>query len=101
MKLISVLIITLVVSISTVFGQSVDNIVRKIADVNEVQYEHVGIAGQPSENYQNFEKLKEKADIPTLLQLIENKNPVVSCYASWALIDNEYSDLATVFFQNI
>jgi len=94
MKITSILIITLVVSISTACGQSVDNIVRKIADVNEVQYEHVGIAGQPSENY---EILKEKADIPTLLELTENKNPVVSCYASWALIEKEYSDLATIF----
>jgi hypothetical protein len=97
MKITSILIIALVVSISTACGQSLDNIVRKIADLNEVQYEHVGIAGQPSENYQNFEKLKEKADIPTLLELTENKNPVVSCYASWALIDKEYSDLATIF----
>lgn len=97
MKITSVLIITLVVSISTACGQSVDNIVRKITDVNEVQYEHVGIAGQPSENYQNFEKLKEKADIPTLIQLTENKNPVVSCCASWALIDKGYSDLAAIF----
>lgn len=97
MKITSVLIITLVVSVSTAFGQSVDNIVRKIAEVNEIQYEHVGITGQPSENYQNFKKLKEKADIPTLLQLTESKNPVVACYASWALIDKQYSDLATIF----
>lgn len=97
MKITSVFIITLIVSITTACGQTVDKIVQEIAKINEVQSEHVGFAGQPSENYQNFEKLKEKADIPTLLQLTENKNPVVSCYASWALIDKEYSDLATIF----
>lgn len=97
MKISSVLIFTLVVSITTAYGQTVNKIVRKIAKINEVQSEHVGFVGQPSENYQNFKKLKEKADIQTLLQLTENKNPVVSCYASWGLIDKEYSDLAAIF----
>lgn len=52
MKIASVLIFTLFVSFTTVCGQAVDNIVRKIAKINEAQSEHVGRAGQKSENYQ-------------------------------------------------
>lgn len=97
MKITSAIIFILALLITTACGQTVDSIVREIAEINEVQSESIGIAGEPSENYRNFEKLKEKADIPTLIELTENESPVVSCYAGWALIDKEYADSATIF----
>jgi hypothetical protein len=90
-------IITFIVCITSACGQTIANIVDKISEINEVQSEHVGVAGQPSENYMNFEKLKEIASINTLIKLTEHKNPVVSCYASWGLIDKGYTELPSIF----
>jgi len=72
-------------------------LVDKIVKLNEVQYEHVGIAGSKSENYKNFLKLKEIATTDELVHLTDNENATVACYASWALADKQYPDLKTIF----
>ena len=83
---------------SQVFGQVNDlrTIVDKIAEINELQHEHVGYAGAESENYKNFEQLKDVASVKELVQLTDNKNATVACYAGWALADKTYLDLATI-----
>lgn len=73
------------------------NIVDNIAKVNEVQGEHIGNAGSESENYKNFKQLKEIATTEELVQLTNNKNPAVACYAGWALADKSYKDLSSIF----
>lgn len=80
-----------------VCGQNIDSIVSKIAKIDEVQYEFIGLAGKASENYSNFLNLKKNTDNETLLKLIDHKNPVVSCYAGWALIDKDYQNLPSIF----
>ena len=87
----------MIVNIS--FGQTkkLTVIVDSIAQINEVQQEHIGIAGTEGENYKNFEQLKEIATTDELVQLTDNKNATVACYASWALADNSYSDLKIIF----
>ena len=101
MKIYSIFITSLIISITSVYGQSVKQIVNKISKIDEVQYEHVGIAGILSENYINFENLKKKADIDTLLKLSENENNVISCYAIWGLIDKKYSDILSILAKYI
>jgi hypothetical protein len=72
-------------------------IVARIAKINEVQYEHIGLAGTASENYKNFKHLEEIATTDELVELTNNKNATVACYASWALADKSYSNLKSIF----
>lgn len=97
MALVQKTILLFLFSISFACAQTVDRIVQGIVAINELQYERVGFAAEKSDNYQNFERLKQIADTETLLDLLEHSNPVVSCYASWALIDQKYSNLPSVF----
>ncbi|HRF79611.1 MAG TPA: hypothetical protein PL070_05950 [Flavobacteriales bacterium] len=80
-------------------GQTSDlaDVVDRIAKINEVQGEHVGFAGIESENYKSFIQLKGLATINELVQLTDNDNATVSCYASWALADIPYAELPAIF----
>ncbi len=77
------------------YGQTYNliTIVSEIAKINEVQHEHIGYAGSESENFKFYEQLKEIATTDELIQLTENENSTVACYASWALADKFYPDL--------
>ncbi|NQY10293.1 MAG: hypothetical protein HRT71_12370 [Flavobacteriales bacterium] len=97
LKHIFILTALLIVNISCGQAEKLTVIVDRIAKINEVQQEHVGIAGTESENYKNFKQLKEIATTDQLVQLTDNKNATVACYASWALADNLYSDLKKIF----
>jgi hypothetical protein len=100
MKLITnIIFIATLLSVNISFGQKkkLTVLVDQIAKINEVQQEHVGFAGSESENYKNFMQLKEIATTEELVLLTDNKNATVACYASWALADNAYSDLKTIF----
>ncbi|TAF74424.1 MAG: hypothetical protein EAZ53_09290 [Bacteroidetes bacterium] len=73
------------------------DIVDSIVKINELQEEHIGMEGRESENYKNFKLLKEIASIEELMLLVENKNAVVACYASWALVEKSYPNLMEIF----
>ncbi|NNT72356.1 hypothetical protein HKT18_09035 [Flavobacterium sp. IMCC34852] len=75
----------------------IKNLVQKIEKYNELQSEHVGIGGQTTDQYRNFEKLKNKATINELLELLNHKNSVVKGYTSWALADKKYPKLSNIF----
>jgi hypothetical protein len=75
------------------------DIIKQIADVNEVQSEHIGVAGTQSVNYQNYLRLKKSASTGDLLILLDNKNAVVACYAGLALADQSYPNLLKVFLK--
>ena len=47
---------------------------------------------------ENFELLKKKSNITQLLKLIENKNSVVVCYSSFALIDKNYNQIEKITY---
>ncbi len=83
------------------FGQTkkLTSIVDQIAKINEVQDEYIGLGGSKSENYKYFKKLKEIATTEELVQLTDNNNAAVACYASWALGDKIYPDLKTIFLK--
>ncbi|MBC8754206.1 hypothetical protein H2O64_05950 [Kordia sp. YSTF-M3] len=78
-------------------SQDVDKLVSEISDKNIVEYEHVGIGGWTGQNYLKFKELSQKANSNQLIQLLTHENPVVVCYASWALIEQEYEDLPKIF----
>lgn len=74
----------------------INDLVRKIEKYNVLESEHVGEAGETTDQYRNFIKLREKATIDELLFLLNHKNSVVKGYASWALADREYPKLNEV-----
>jgi hypothetical protein len=93
--LVSILLTTL--SYTALHAQDVKRIVKDIAKVNEVQFKHIGYAGSPSDQYRRFQMLKALASIDELLKLTTHQNNVVTVYASWGLIDEEYEHLDELF----
>lgn len=95
-----ILLITLTFFAFQVSGQklrpAIKNLVQDIEKYNELESEHVGYAGVTTDQYRNFEKLRDKASIEELLQLLEYKNSVVKGYTSWALADKMYPRLADI-----
>lgn len=81
--------------------KNLDSIVKCIAAINEVQSDHIGIGGSPSENFRNYVQLKKAATTEQLVTLTDNENATVACYAAWALADESYSDLCKVFMKFI
>lgn len=81
------------------FGQSRDlkGLIDSISSINRIEHEYIGVGGKEGENYKNFLKLKENASTEQLIQLTKNSNPTLACYASWALADNSYFDLKSIF----
>ena len=99
-----VIIILFAVLYSTIAlgaSKDLDALVKKIAKINEVQHEHVGFGGVPSENYQNFERLKEIATKRDLEVLTDHENATVACYASWGLADASYAGLDRILHKFI
>jgi hypothetical protein len=95
-----ILVILLTFFTFQVSGQKIrpeiKNLVQKIEKYNVLESEHVGIAGETTDQYRNFIKLRDKATIDELLQLLEYKNSVVKGYTSWTLADKMYPNLANM-----
>jgi hypothetical protein len=77
--------------------REVEDLVAKIASVNEVQYEHIGIAFEDSDQFARYARLSSLADKEKLLELTQHENLAVRCYAAWGLIDARYEHLDSVF----
>ena len=86
-----------ILNFTTSCGQDIDTIVCDISNKNILEHEFVGIGGWKGTNYANFEKLYKSASIEQLLNLMKHDNPVVVCYASWALIEKKYERLPEIF----
>ncbi|WP_345091393.1 hypothetical protein [Flavobacterium chungnamense] len=69
---------------------------KKISDINELQYNEKQF-GEIYENWANFEELKKIANTDKFIELIENKNPIVKAYASFGLVDNNYSNIPSIY----
>lgn len=96
MKYISAILFFLTVFLP-ISSQTIDKIVNDFISANEVQYENIGMGSQKSPLYQSFLSLKKIATNDELLQLTQHQNPIVRCYAGWALIDKKYSNLESLF----
>lgn len=86
-------------SIGQINAQKIDELVDIMAQVNEVHDSAVGVAGIKTEQFKAFEKLKELVTIDELVELTNHPNPVITCYASWGLVDKNYNRLEIVFSQ--
>lgn len=91
-----------IMTIAFVHGQEQQDlsaVLNKIKAINEVQYEYVGFAATPSDNYKNYLDLKSRATSTQLVELTDDNNAAVACYAGWALIDNSNKDLPSIFIK--
>lgn len=95
-KVYFILFIYLFIGNSIVLSQNLTQIVKKISDINELQYNEKQ-SGEIYENWANFEELKKIANTDKFIELIENKNSVVKAYASFGLVDNNYSNIPTIY----
>ncbi|MEM7513353.1 MAG: hypothetical protein AAF388_20665 [Bacteroidota bacterium] len=93
-----VLIITLFLALSSFYCSSqIDPLLQSIIEENEVHYESVGLGGSTSDQYLRYRKLVKIASDEKLLDLTKHENPTVRCYASWGLVERNFSDLGSVF----
>ncbi|EOZ96504.1 hypothetical protein A33Q_2274 [Indibacter alkaliphilus LW1] len=76
------------------WSQDSDKIIKSFIQIGEVQYEYIGY--NKSELYRAFEKLRDNSDLEYLVELTTHENPIVKCYASWALADRDYPQLDKV-----
>ena len=74
----------------------INSLAKKIAKYNQLESEHVGIAGETTVQYENFIELRDKATIDELLELLKHENSVVKGYSSWALADRMYPRLTDI-----
>jgi hypothetical protein len=74
----------------------INSLAKKIAKYNQLESEHVGIAGETTVQYINFIELRDKATIAELLKLLKHENSVVKGYSSWALADRMYPRLTDI-----
>jgi len=77
----------------------INNLVLQIEKYNVLESEHVGIAGETTDQYRNFIKLRDNATNDELLMLLNHENSVVKGYSSWALVDNKYSKLSEILVE--
>lgn len=101
MKKISATILTFI-SLA-LFGQEIrveiNEIVLKIEANIFLDAEHIGYGGRKTDQYENFENLREKATFKELLALTKHQNSAVKGYASWALADRKHPELDVIFAQ--
>jgi hypothetical protein len=79
--------------------QNLDEFVKVFVKANRVDYQHIGRGSSESEVYKTYQKFSKTGRIDEFLKLTNHPNPVVRCYAGWALIDNSYSELNNIYLQ--
>ena len=82
-------------------NQEIIDLKNKIADFNEVQSSHIGAAGSPSPQYQNFEKLIKIATEKDLILLSKDTNNVVRTYATFGLIEKNSNEVEEIFNKSL
>ncbi|KOY84318.1 hypothetical protein AD998_21455 [bacterium 336/3] len=106
-----ILIIITLICTSSCFGQyhfdktkiskKIEEIIKRIKDVNQVMGNAVYYEGIKPPQYDNFIELRNKATQKELLELTNHPNGVVRCYAFWALSYIQSVDLLPVIIKHI
>ena len=94
-KIASAIVLLFFIACSS--SEQISKISKQIATYNVLESEHVGIAGETTEQYLRFRKLKEIASTEELLKLLNDTNAVVKGCASWALADRKYPNMDEIF----
>ncbi|UCE07408.1 MAG: hypothetical protein JSW07_05085 [bacterium] len=104
--LIASLILLIQFFVHTSLGESkisndVNEIVRKIEEINALMGSAVDYSGKPPAQYENFVALRKTATTNELVELTNHKNGVVRCYSFWALSYKENVDLFPIIINHI
>lgn len=86
---------------NTVVSAGVSEIVDNIVEVNVLMHSAVGVGGGRPQQYDNFVLLKSTASKDELIRLTDHTNPVVRCYAFWALISDPSVELYPLVLAHI
>jgi hypothetical protein len=80
-------------------AQSKRQLMNSIIKVNEVQSEEIGGAGSQSQQYLNFQRLKEKLSQKELIEMTSHSNAVLRTYAIMDVLENDTMDVVKLFLQ--
>jgi len=86
---------------STPIRDEIKKITDAMAKYNSVDSRGVGYAGQRTEQYNRYEKLKQDATDAELIALTDNSNPVVRCYAFNALANRKNPNVIPILVRHL
>lgn len=75
---------------------NVQMVVDRIVQNDCLEYPVIGLDNRFSEQYEHYLVLRNQAQTKELRHLLNHRNPVVRGYASWALADRQYNNLAEI-----
>jgi hypothetical protein len=76
-------------------------IVNDIAKGNSVESSHIGEGGSPSKQYAKYEELKKNATETQLIELTENSNSAVRCFAFQALASKKSEKTFSILLKHL
>lgn len=74
---------------------------NQLGKINRFECELVGVGRNKTESFRLYEQLTLNATVKELLQLVENDNAVVQCYAIKALGENKSVDMLPILFSQL
>jgi len=89
----------LIIQIVSFNAQTKDELIKKIIDYNVFESDCIGIACAPSEQYNNFKKLKSIISSEELIQLSKHEQPVIRAYTSSELINLNKNPIELFIFE--
>ena len=79
----------------------INEIVKEIATTNVLMGSAVGVSAQRPEQWDRYSLLRSKATDKELLDLTNNENSVVRCYAFQALVERNTTDLFPIVLRHL
>lgn len=99
-KLVTIFFFTL--TIASVHGQKqqdLSSLLNKIKAINEVQYEHVGFGGTPSDNFKNYLDLKSKTTTTQTMKIKLIIALILTLFSCQTDKQNEEKDLVKYYME--
>jgi hypothetical protein len=84
-----------------VLAEEIDTIVSLIAQNDRVTGKHIGIAGSLSEQWDLYERLKDRATENQLISLTDHVNGAVRCYAFHALASKRSDKVFSILLKHL
>lgn len=74
---------------------------NQLGKINRFECELLGVGRNKTESFRLYEQLTLNATVKELIQLVENDNAVVQCYAIKALGENKSVDILPILFSQL
>ena len=79
----------LIISCIKLFAQSKESLLEKLREENHFEYNIIGFAPEESELYKSAQELVNLCDDNELIDLLNDKSPVVKCYVAYFIEDKD------------